>query len=199
MTKREEDFGILNEHHREAAVVMAAMLDKNGGTILDIADLLVNRFKLGHKVLIFGNGGSYADALHFVGELEGAYRNRSRPPLSAIAPNPVSITAIGNDFGYDETFKKFVKAHAYAMDVVIGISTSGNSPNVLEALKFAHEEKIATVGITGETGGAIKPYCNYLLNVPSTDTPRIQEAYKFAIHEICDIVERDMFGSVSRK
>jgi D-sedoheptulose 7-phosphate isomerase len=143
-----------------------------------------------------GNGGSYADSLHFAAELEGAYKNRNRAALAAMVPsNPASLTAIGNDFGYLNTFKKTVQAFINKGDVVIGLSTSGNSENVIQAFQEAKLKGARVVAFTGESGGKMKEYADILLNVPSQDTPRIQEAHHFAYHEICEIVETSLFPS----
>src|SRR3989344_114334 len=182
----------LMEHYRELQEVLEKTLYLHHKTILTIAEKIIKAYRNSKKLIIFGNGGSYADALHFAGELEGAYRNRNRPALPALVPHPAAVTAIANDFNYDQTFKRFVEANANQKDIVIGISTSGNSKNILVALEEARRKKAATFAFTGEGGGEIKKrgLADILLNVASSDTPRIQEAYKFAFHEICDIVER---------
>ncbi len=164
-------------------------------TIEKISHEILACYKGGGKILIFGNGGSFADAIHFAAELEGAYKNRTRPPLAALVPsNPSTVTAIANDFGYDSTFLKFVQAHARPRDVVIGFSTSGNSPNVLDALIEANQIGATTVAFTGSSGGKLKGIANILFNAPSDNTPRIQEVHQFAYHEICGIVEKSLFG-----
>lgn len=162
-------------------------------TIEKIGREIVNCYRNGGKLIIFGNGGSFADALHFAAEFEGPFKNRSRPPLPALVPSNFSaLTAIGNDFGYEQTFKKFVEANTKKGDIVIGISTSGNSPNVILALEEAKKKEVITIAFTGYSGGKMKN-ADILLNIPSTDTARIQELHHFAYHEICNLVEREMF------
>ncbi len=164
-------------------------------TIEAVAKTIVSCYKQGGKLIIFGNGGSYADALHFAGELEGAYNNRNRPALSALVPsNEAAQTAIANDLGYDKGFFRFVQANAQPGDVVIGISTSGNSPNVIYALEEARKKGARTVGFTGRAGGKAKEYAGILLNIPADYTPYIQLAHSISYHIICDIVESELFG-----
>ena len=133
--------------------------------------------------------------MHFAAELEGCYRNKSRSSLKALVPsNPSTLTAISNDFNYNEIFLRFIKANAEKEDIIIGLSTGGNSQNVVLAFEEARKIGAMTVGFTGESGGKMSPLCDILFNVPSFDTPRIQEIHHFAYHEICEIVEKEMFG-----
>lgn len=188
----------IDKHGKELGELIGKTLEQHATTIEKIAGVMANSFRDGGKSIIFGNGGSYADALHFAAELEGAYRDRQRPPLAALVPaNPAALTAIANDYGYGETFGRFVTAHAHRKDIVIGLSTSGNSPNVVNALISAHEIGAITVGFTGLSGGIIRKQCDILLDIPSTNTPRIQELHHFAYHEICEIIERELFERVS--
>jgi D-sedoheptulose 7-phosphate isomerase len=164
-------------------------------TLEKIADLIVCCFNSGGQVIIFGNGGSYSDACHFAGELEGTYKNRKRPALRAIVPaNSAAQTAISNDFGYEKIFKRFVQAFATSNDIVIGLTTSGNSANVIEAYKTAKEKGAKIISFTGKSGGMAKDYSDILYNVPSDNTPRIQEMHELAYHEICEKVEKSLFG-----
>jgi len=164
-------------------------------TVEAVAKAMISCYKQGGKAIIFGNGGSYADALHFAGELEGAYNNRNRPALSALVPsNEAAQTAIANDFGYNKGFFRFVQANAQPGDVVIGISTSGNSPNVVYALEEARKKGARTVAFTGRTGGKLKECADVLLNIPADYTPYIQIAHSVSYHIICDIVESELFG-----
>lgn len=182
-------------HLEDLKLILDKTLYIHYETIRKIALSIVASYKNNRKIIIFGNGGSYADALHFAAELEGCYRNRTRPSLKALVPsNPSTLTAISNDFSYNEIFLRFVKANAEKGDIVIALSTSGNSQNVIFALEKARKLGSITVGFTGESGGKMKSFCDILLNVPSQDTPRIQEIHHFAYHEICEIVEKEMFG-----
>lgn len=182
-------------HLEDLKLILDKTLHIHYETIRKIALSIVASYKNNRKIIIFGNGGSYADALHFAAELEGCYRNRTRPSLKALVPsNPSTLTAISNDFSYNEIFSRFVKANAEKGDIVIALSTSGNSQNVIFALEEARKLGSITVGFTGESGGKMKSSCDILFNVSSQDTPRIQEIHHFAYHEICEIVEKEMFG-----
>lgn len=162
--------------------------------IAETAELLVSRFKDGSKLLIMGNGGSAADAQHFAAEIVGRFKlERAALPAVALSTDTSILTAIGNDYGFDAVFSRQVEALATAGDVVIGISTSGNSPNVLKALELARGRSCRTVGLLGKDGGSIKAACDLALIVPSSDTPRIQEGHITIIHIICDLVEKALF------
>ncbi len=144
----------------------------------------------GGRVLAFGNGGSAADAQHFVAELVGRMR-RERAGLSAIAlaTDPSVVTAVGNDMGFDAVFRRQVEAHGRPGDVALGISTSGRSPNVLEGLRAARERGLLTVGLTGNGGGALAGRVDHLIDVPHPDTQRIQEVHTMVLHVLCEVVE----------
>lgn len=154
-------------------------------------DVVVESLSAGHKLLLAGNGGSAADAQHLAAELVGRYL-RERDPLPAIAlhTNSSSVTAIGNDYGYDKIFERQLEAFGAAGDAFIGISTSGNSPNINLALQKANEMGIRTIGFTGRDGGAMKDLCEVHLNVGSPETPRIQECHILMGHILCDFVEQ---------
>jgi D-sedoheptulose 7-phosphate isomerase len=159
-----------------------------------VAYEIINSLKSGCKVLFCGNGGSAADAQHLAAELSGRFYFDREPLFAeALHVNTSYLTAVANDYSYDEIYSRLVKANGRKGDVLIGISTSGNSENILKALKVANEIGMVTVGITGATGGKIKEVCRYLINVPSDDTPRIQEAHITVGHIICEIVERELF------
>lgn len=163
--------------------------------ITETAELLVDRFKNGGKLLVMGNGGSAADAQHFVAEMVGRFKlERAALPAVALSTDTSILTAIGNDYGFDSVFSRQVEALAAAGDVVIGISTSGNSPNVLKALELARERGCRTIGLLGKDGGSIKAVCDLALIIPSSDTPRIQEGHITIIHIICDLVEKALFS-----
>lgn len=166
----------------------------NTEQIKKIANIIIEAYRKGNKVLIFGNGGSAADAQHFAAELTGRYlRDREPIPALALNTNISEITAISNDYGYENVFARQVEAHAFPGDVVIGISTSGNSPNVNNGLAVASDIGCITVGLIGKDGGKQGNYCNYAIIVNSESTPRIQEAHIFIIHTICEIVEGELF------
>jgi D-sedoheptulose 7-phosphate isomerase len=149
----------------------------------------------GKKVLFFGNGGSAADAQHLAAELTGRYQVE-RPGLAGLAltVNTSSLTAIGNDYSYEMIFARQLEALGCPGDVAIGISTSGNSANVLRGIEAARSKKLATVGLTGGNGGLLGPLADYCIRVPSASTPRIQEVHILTGHILCEIVERELYG-----
>jgi len=163
-------------------------------TVQQAADQMVSVFKNDGKVLFCGNGGSAADAQHLAAELSGRFYY-DRPPLfaEALHVNTSYLTAVANDYSYDEIFARLVKAKGRKGDMLFCLSTSGNSKNILRAIKVADEIGMITVGLTGESGGAMKQACEYLVNVPSNDTPRIQEAHILLGHIVCEIVESTLF------
>jgi D-sedoheptulose 7-phosphate isomerase len=146
-------------------------------------------------VLFCGNGGSAADAQHLAAELSGRFYT-DRDPLfaEALHVNTSYMTAVANDYSYDVVYERLVKAKGRKGDVLIGISTSGNSVNIIKALEYANSIGMITIGMTGETGGKMKDHCKYLINVPSKDTPRIQEVHILLGHIICEIVENSYFA-----
>jgi len=164
-------------------------------TVQKISDAIVNCYKNGGKVLFCGNGGSAADAQHLAAELSGRFYF-DRPPLEAEAlhVNSSYVTAIANDYSYNDIYSRYVNGVGKAGDIIIGFSTSGNSENIVRALAVAKEKNLITVGLTGETGGKMKDLSDFLLNVPSTDTPRIQESHIMLGHIFCEIVEQQLFG-----
>ncbi len=146
------------------------------------------------KVLFCGNGGSAADAQHLAAEFSGRFYNDREPLFSeALHVNTSYLTAVANDYGYDEVYTRLVKAKARKGDVLVALSTSGNSSNIIKALETARERGVITIGLSGKTGGKMKILCDYLLNVPSTDTPRIQESHILIGHIICQLVEELQF------
>ncbi len=159
-----------------------------------IADEIAEAFRQDKKVLFCGNGGSAADAQHLAAEFSGRFYF-DRPPLDAEAlhVNSSYVTAVGNDYGYDQIFSRVLKAKGRKGDFIIGISTSGNSPNILKAFEVARERGMVIVAMTGASGGKMKDNCDYLLNVPSSDTPRIQESHIMLGHIICELVEEALF------
>lgn len=178
--------------HRE---VIALIEQKMSSQIEETVALLVDTFKRGGKLMVMGNGGSAADAQHFVAEIVGRFKmERSALPAIALSTDTSILTAIGNDYGFDKVFSRQVEALAMPGDVVVGISTSGNSPNVLQALELARQKGCRTVGLLGKDGGSIKNVCDISLVVPSNDTPRVQEGHITIIHIVCDLLEKTMFS-----
>jgi len=162
--------------------------------LMSIADELIEGFRTGNKVLLFGNGGSAADAQHITSELAGKFsRDREALPAIALTTNTSSLTAIANDYGYETVFVRQLQGLVKKGDVVIGISTSGNSSNVLLAIEEAKRRGAVTIAFTGK-GGKLRELVDYVLSIPSEDTPRIQEAHITAGHIICYLVEEALFG-----
>ena len=154
----------------------------------------INAFKRGNRVLLAGNGGSAADAQHIAAEFVGRYAfDRPGLPSIAFTTDTSMLTAIGNDYGYDQIFRRQLEANGKKGDVFIGISTSGNSPNVITALQCAQELGIVAVGLTGQGGVKMQAFCDYCIKVPSMSTPRIQESHIMLGHIICGIVEGTLF------
>jgi len=162
--------------------------------VTDMGHLLIDRYEAGHKLLIAGNGGSAADAQHIAAEFVSRF-NFDRPglPAMALTTDTSILTAVGNDYGYDQLFRRQIEANGQRGDVFLGISTSGNSPNILKALEAARLKGITTFGLTGITGGKMRDLCDYCLCVPSADTPRIQEAHILIGHTLCAMVELALF------
>ncbi len=182
---------------RASAALCGALADQ-AGIIVEIADAMVRALRKGNKVLLLGNGGSAADAEHIAGELAGKF-TLFREPLPAIAltTNTASLTAIANDFGYEDVFARQVRGLVARGDVVVGLSTSGESPNVIRAIDEAREHGAVTVAFTGSKG-ALRDRAQYVLSIPSSDTPRIQEAHMLAGHIVCFLVETSLFGPGQR-
>jgi len=163
--------------------------------IKEVSQVTTEAYKKGNKTLIAGNGGSAADAQHIAGEFVSKFYF-DRPGLASISltTDTSILTAIGNDYGYEKLFSRQVQANGNKGDIFIGISTSGNSKNILEALKECKEKGIITVGLTGQKGGAMAELCDYCIKVPSDETPRVQEAHILIGHIICAVVEEAIFG-----
>ncbi|WP_126972774.1 D-sedoheptulose-7-phosphate isomerase [Gynurincola endophyticus] len=164
-------------------------------TIQEIVQVMVTAFKNGNRVWFCGNGGSAADAQHLAAEFSGRfYKDRKALPAEALHCNPSYVTAVANDYNYDVIYARLVDGYCSPKDVLVGISTSGNSPNIVKAFEVAREKGIITIGMTGATGGVMKPISDYLLNIPSTTTPRIQESHILLGHIICELVEAIYFN-----
>jgi D-sedoheptulose 7-phosphate isomerase len=159
-----------------------------------VSECLVNVFKNKNKLMLCGNGGSAADAQHIAAELSGRFY-LDRPPLDAEAlhVNSSYLTAVANDYSFDVIYSRMVEAKAKKGDALIAISTSGNSKNIIQAVKKAKELGVITIGFTGEHGGELKNLCDYCIQVPSNDTPRIQECHILFGHILCEIIEGELF------
>lgn len=164
-------------------------------TLETIAEVCVDSLHSNGKIMFCGNGGSAADSQHLAGELVSRL-NFDRPGLAAVALTTDSavMTAVGNDYGYEQLFARQIEALGREGDVLVAASTSGNSPNVLEALKAAREKGIATVGLTGNDGGEMTGLCDYLIIIPSRETPKIQEGHIVLGHVLCGLIETTMFA-----
>jgi D-sedoheptulose 7-phosphate isomerase len=166
---------------------------ESAGGLLEAGRRLAACLRAGGKILAFGNGGSAADAQHLAGELVGRYlRDRPGLPALALTTDASIVTAVANDLGYEAVFRRQVEAHGRPGDVAIGISTSGNSPNVVAALAAARAAGLVTLALTGEGGGRVAALADHLIEVPSRDTPRIQEVHAMVVHILCAIVEEEL-------
>ncbi|HEX8766447.1 MAG TPA: D-sedoheptulose 7-phosphate isomerase [Candidatus Acidoferrum sp.] len=179
---------IWNEH-----LEVARALPRLASDVAKAVEMIHSSLAAGGKLLIAGNGGSAADAQHIAAELTGRFQ-RERQPLPALAlhANSSALTAIGNDYGYEHVFARELAAHARPGDVLLAISTSGGSKNILRAIEEARQKKVAVIGMTGESGGAMRTACNLCLCVPSKSTARIQEMHIMIGHTICELLEEGM-------
>ncbi|MBI5016447.1 MAG: D-sedoheptulose 7-phosphate isomerase [Deltaproteobacteria bacterium] len=184
---------------REGARVLEAFAVSCSADLVRLAEATAESLRRGGKVLAFGNGGSAADAQHMAAELVNRFRI-DRPPLAALAltTDTSALTAIGNDFGFEQVFEKQVRALARPGDVVVGITTSGTSPNVLRGLAAARDLGCTCVGLTGEGGGALAGLCDVVFAVPTAETPRIQECHIAWVHGFCDLIDAILFPDVER-
>jgi len=163
-------------------------------TIIDITDAWCNSLENGGRILFCGNGGSAADAQHIAAELSGRfYFDREPLDAEALHVNSSYLTAVANDYSYDEVYSRMVRAKGKKGDVLVGISTSGNSSNVIKAMEQAKKQGMLVVAMTGEKGGKMRECCDYLINVPSNDTPRIQECHIMVGHILCELTEEQLF------
>lgn len=175
------------QKHREVLEETASMLEP---VIEQAGELIVNTLKAGNKILLFGNGGSAGDAQHIAAELTGRYKTERRGlPAIALTTDTSALTAIGNDYGYDRIFDRQVEALGNEGDLLIGISTSGNSRNVLRALAYGKDNGMNTIGLAGKGGGDMRPLCDINIIIPSKDTARIQEMHIMIGHILCGIVD----------
>ena len=165
-------------------------------TTNEVVNTIVKSFKSGNRVYFAGNGGSAADAQHLAAEFSGRfYTDRMALPAEALHCNTSYLTAVANDYSFDEVYARLIRGIAHPGDVLVGLSTSGNSGNIIKAFEAARQKKVITIGFTGETGGKLKPLSDFLFNIPSTDTPRIQEAHILLGHIVCELVEKEFFKS----
>lgn len=165
-------------------------------TIEKVVEVIVSAFQNGNRVYFCGNGGSAADAQHLAAEFSGRfYTDRKALPAEALHCNTSYLTAVANDYGYDVVYSRMIDGIGEKGDVLIGLSTSGNSANIIKAYEVARQMGIHTVSFTGITGGQMKSLSDYLINIPSTDTPRIQESHITIGHIICQLVEEKMFNA----
>ena len=180
---------------RESIEVKAELLEQHVCVITQLAGLLTDAFRAGRKLVLFGNGGSAADAQHVAAELVNRFQ-MDRDPLAAIAltTDTSVLTSWGNDVAFEQVFSRQVRALVQSGDVAVGISTSGNSPNVINGVIAAREKGATTVGFTGRAGGELKDLVDVCCHVPSDSTPRIQEAQITIWHALCEVVEREIFG-----
>lgn len=168
------------------------------GVVDEVVTAITEAFRNGNKVLFCGNGGSAADAQHLSAEFSGRfYTDRNPLPSEALHCNTSYLTAVANDYGYDIVYSRMIKGMGKQGDVLVGLSTSGNSVNILNALQQANDMGMTTIAFTGASGGKMKALASYLINIPSDDTPRIQESHIMIGHIICQMVEENLFASNS--
>ena len=189
---------IITRELQESANIKLSMAKDSPGLIADAAQIIVDVYRAGGKALIIGNGGSAADAQHIAAELVGHFKlKRKALPAIALTTNSSILTALANDSAYDTVFSRQLEALAGSKDVLIAISTSGNSPNILQAVETARSKHITVIGLTGGNGGKLKNLANLLIIVPSSSTPRIQEAHITIGHILCHLVEEELFNESS--
>jgi D-sedoheptulose 7-phosphate isomerase len=188
---------LVDEFVAESVRVKSRFFEENKDRIVRTAETIAHGLRNGRKVLFFGNGGSAADAQHLAAELVGRFGpDRSALPGISLTTDTAILTALGNDYGYERVFSRQIEALGQPGDTAIGISTSGNSPSVLEALDVARAKNLFTVGLTGETGGKMNDRVEVLFRVPSRQTPRIQETHILLGHILCDLIDRELFPEI---
>ena len=187
---------IVNRLHENIIIINRIIDSPNVIKSIDNAiNLITKSFKKGNKVIFIGNGGSAADAQHLSAEFSGKFLlKRSGLPAIALTTNTSTITAISNDFGYEAVFQRQLEGISVGGDVLFGISTSGNSKNILNAMQYARQNSVSVIGLTGNGGGIMKDYCDILIHVQSENTPKIQECHIIIDHIICEMVEKQLFG-----
>jgi D-sedoheptulose 7-phosphate isomerase len=187
---------LIQERVKDLHVIQNDFLERYTQDLIDLSAEIARAFSQGHKLMIMGNGGSAADAQHMAAEFVNRFKIE-RPPLPALAltTDTSILTAIGNDYSFDEVFEKQILALGKSGDMLLGISTSGNSPNIIRGFKTAQEKKIMTVALTGNKGGQMIDWADRSLIVPSVVTPHIQETHILAIHLLCEMVDTLLFPS----
>ncbi len=186
---------IIQTRTEESIAVKRALLESQAHVIANVGAALVEALHDGHTLFLFGNGGSAGDAQHIAAELVGRFTKERRAlPAVALTTNTSALTALGNDYEYAIVFARQLEAFGKPGDLALGISTSGNSPNVVKALETAKTLGMVTVGLTGEGGGKTKTAADHCICVPSRDTARIQESHILIGHILCEIVEQELFG-----
>ncbi len=185
---------------KDSITIKQKFVNENIDTIIDVSNLLAETFNKGGKLLLFGNGGSASDASHIAAEFVNRFK-KERPAFPAIALNTdvAVLTSIANDYDYSDIFVRQLKAIAQDGDVVIAISTSGSSPNVIKAVDAARIKKLRTIAFTGAKGDKLASICDYIFAVPSTNTPRIQETHITLGHVLCQMVEEILFEAYRRR
>ena len=184
----EDNFRRSCELKQTSLAALLPALERAGQSLIEV-------YRAGGKALFCGNGGSAADAQHLAAEFVGRYLAERRPlPALALNANSSALTAIGNDYGYEQSFSRQFEALARPGDVLVGLSTSGNSRNVVEAFRSARRLEVTTIALTGAGGGKLRECADILLDVPSTETPRIQECHILIGHCLCEAVEKALFG-----
>jgi len=178
----------------EESIDLKRKIIENADKIQEITRKIIGAYREGKKVLIAGNGGSAADAQHFAAELVGRYKlERKGLPAIALTTNTSNLTAIGNDYGFEDIFTRQIDALGKKGDIFIGISTSGNSQNLIKAIEKAREKGMFSISLLGRSGGKMKEISDLSLIIPSENTPRIQEAHITLIHIICELLEKELF------
>jgi D-sedoheptulose 7-phosphate isomerase len=181
---------------KEGAELRIQIGRENGPIIVEAAVLIARCLQSGNKLLLFGNGGSAADAQHLAAEFVGRFvRERAGFPAIALTTDSSILTAVGNDYGFEQIFARQIQALGRPGDVVVAISTSGNSANVLEGIKEARKRNLKTVGLSGKDGGSLAQQADVAITIPSTSTARIQECHIAIGHLFCELVEAELFGS----
>ena len=191
----EDSAGLVLDRLQDSLAVKSQMLSSDCvGQAAAVAEVMITSLRAGGKILFFGNGGSAMDAGHLAAELAGRFY-RDRPGLAGISlsDGTASLTAIANDYAYDDVFARQIRGLGRPGDVAVGLTTSGNSANVVNALLAARESGLVTVALTGSSGGKVAAIADLCIRVPTDDTPRVQEACMHLGHSICEIVEREMF------
>ena len=194
MTEREE---LIKDRLKETIEIKQNILNDDGlrKDILSAAERMISVLKAGGKIVLCGNGGSASDAMHFAGELVGRFqKERASLPALVLNSDPVAMSSIANDFDYDEVFSRQIDAFVHKEDMLVGISTSGNSENVLRAVKAAGEKGAVTIGLLGNSGGRIGKETDLSVIVPSDIAARVQERHIVILHIFCELIENELFG-----